>query len=350
MNSDIKQYSNTIQKDRNYLFDNIKAILVFSVVLAHYLRASASFEVSTFGGAIYILSFSYIMQGFLFISGYFSKNPEKCRKTAFQTFLFPYLVLMPFMYFIRYIVFGDASLDMTVPTMALWYLLTLFFYRFCLIYLTRIPYVLCLSFLLSIAAGCISLFSVTLSIGRTLGFLPFFLLGYFCNKETIEKIRKVPKWFSVLILISLVIFSIIMAQKNLIPLESWYFKSSYGSTGLTNFQGVLIRILLSVIAVGWIFIFINLIPHKKTILTGIGQNTMTVYILHIIIRYVIKDSGFYFGQDSFSYLILILLSVVSVWVFSRPMVSEAYHTIMDGFYEWIIKTFLQNAYEKIKEH
>ena len=125
------KYENKTEKiERNYLFDNIKGILIFSVVIAHFFRASSSFSVPTFGGVTYIISFSYIMQGFLFISGYFSRNLEKCRNTAFQTFLFPYLILMPIMYCIRLSIFGKAHFDLTLPTMALWYLLTLFVYQF----------------------------------------------------------------------------------------------------------------------------------------------------------------------------------------------------------------------------
>ena len=116
--------------ERNYLFDNIKAILIFSVVIAHYFRAASSFTPASFGGVIYLISFSYIMQGFLFVSGYFSKNLEKSKSKAFRTFLFPYFLLMPIMFCIRYFIFGSAHFNLTLPTMALWYLLTLFVYRY----------------------------------------------------------------------------------------------------------------------------------------------------------------------------------------------------------------------------
>src|SRR5665648_1200917 len=99
---------------RDYLFDNMKAILVFFVVLSHYISTSATFDIRTFGGLIYIISFSFIMQGFLFVAGYFSKNVEKCRNTAFKTFLLPYLVLMPIMYIIRYTLYGNASINLSL--------------------------------------------------------------------------------------------------------------------------------------------------------------------------------------------------------------------------------------------
>lgn len=344
-----KQNINTKDLDRNYLFDNIKAILIFSVVLAHYLRASATFDVATIGGAIYITSFSFIMQGFLFISGYFSKNLEKCEKTAFRLFLFPYLVLMPIMYVIRYVIFGDASLDMTVPTMALWYLLTLFFYRFFLKKILMIKNILLVSILLSLLAGCIPYFDETLSIGRTFGFLPFFLLGYFCKKIYIDKIMNIPKVFTILIFIILVGFSVYMSFSQAFPLEAWYFKSSYKSNDLTLIEGIFIRFVLYVVSISWIVVLINLTPKKRTWVVSIGQNTMSVYILHIIVRYMIKGLGIVVNQEIISYILLFVISVASVWIFSRPIVANCYQLSMDYLYKFFTKTIWQFLYKPLED-
>ena len=54
-------------KERNYLSDNMKVLLTFFMVSAHYIRISGSFDVSSFEAAyLYIIAFSFIMQGFLF--------------------------------------------------------------------------------------------------------------------------------------------------------------------------------------------------------------------------------------------------------------------------------------------
>lgn len=117
-------------KERNYLFDNMKVLLTFFMVSAHYIRISGSFDVSSFGGFFYIIAFSFIMQGFLFVSGYFSKNVDKCRLGAAKNFLLPYILLMPVMFVVRLGVFGDAKFDLLSPSHALWFLLVLFVYRF----------------------------------------------------------------------------------------------------------------------------------------------------------------------------------------------------------------------------
>lgn len=323
-------------RERDYLFDNIKAILIFSVVIAHYFRMSDSFALATFGGTAYVISFSYIMQGFLFVSGYFSRNLDKCRSTAFQTFLFPYLIFMPIMFGIRYFIFGNAHLDFTLPTMALWYLLTLFYYRFLLKDLVKIKKILPVSIVISLMAGFVPFLDSTLSLGRTFSFLPFFLLGYYFKGEWIEKLRAIPKAVGFLVLAALICISVSIAFLHLFPLSALYMKASYGATGLTWYHGIAVRTAILLISVVWIFVFINLVSRKRTILVSIGQNTMTIYVLHIIIRYIIKYYGHYFGQDILSYFILTAAAVLSLWMFSRPVFVKFYRIFTDTLYQWII--------------
>ena len=47
-------------KTRNHLMDNIKGILMISVITAHYLRVGGSFQLSSFDGTVYILSLIHI--------------------------------------------------------------------------------------------------------------------------------------------------------------------------------------------------------------------------------------------------------------------------------------------------
>ncbi|WP_051280499.1 acyltransferase family protein [Anaerovorax odorimutans] len=324
---------------RNYLFDNLKAILIFFVVFAHYIRVSATFEANTIGGVIYITSFSFIMQGFLFVSGYFSKHVDKCRETAFKSFLFPYFVLMPIMYTIRYFIFGEANFDITLPTMALWYLLNMFVYRYFLKDLINIQYILPISVILSLLSGCIDSIDETLSIARIIGFLPFFLLGYFSKEEHIKKIQQIPKGVGIFVSFILVGFSAILSYFNKIPIDAWYFKSSYNNLGISNIEGIVIRIFISIIALAWIVVFLILVPNKKTKLSYIGKNTMSVYTMHIIIRYIIKGFEIFSGENIVNYLLILLTAALSVWLLSRQIVADTYKSMIDIIYNTLKKFF-----------
>ena len=320
-------------KERDYLFDNVKALLVFSVVIAHYYKVGTDFTVSSFGGAVYVASFSFIMQGFLFASGYFAKNAEKAKKTAIKSLLFPYLLLMPVMYGVRYAVFGFATMDLLCPTMALWFLLTLFYYRYFMVYLIKIKWLLPMSVAVSLLAGFVPFLDETLSLGRTFGFLPFFVTGYYCQSEHIRKIRAIPKTVGWLVLAALIAYTALFAAKDPFSLSHLYLKYSYEACGTDNLTGLGIRILLSAVAVLWIFVFINLTSGKKNVLTLIGQNTMAVYVLHIVVRYVIKGSDIAEIGTPAVYLLLAAAAVLSLWLFSRTPVANAYQRFMDGLYD-----------------
>jgi fucose 4-O-acetylase-like acetyltransferase len=325
-------------ESRNYLFDNIKAVLIFSVVIAHYFRASASFDLPTFGGIVHTIALSYIMQGFLFVSGYFSRNLEKCRSTAFRSFLFPYMVLMPVMFCVRYLIFGKAHFDLTLPTMALWYLITLFFYRYFLKDLVSIGNILPVSIAVSLAAGSVPVLDSTLSLGRTFSFLPFFLMGYYFKEEWIEKLRRVPKAAAWLLLTVLLGLSAYAALHRIIPSEALYMKAPYESTGLTIEQGIAVRAVIMLISLAWIYIFIALLSERRTFLTRIGQNTMTIYVLHIIIRYVVKGIDGIFRHEVLTYVTLTVIAAVSVFLFSRPAIAQKYDHFINTMYRWAIKT------------
>ena len=61
-------------KERNYLIDNLKAIMIWVVVCTHYLHAANGFSTDSLGGATYLTMISCDMIIFIFASGYFSKK------------------------------------------------------------------------------------------------------------------------------------------------------------------------------------------------------------------------------------------------------------------------------------
>lgn len=327
-------------KERDFLFDNIKGVLIFCVVYAHFLHAT-TFELATWGGAIYSTFFCFIMQVFLFVSGYFSKKVDKCRATSVEVFLFPYVVLTVIMYFMRVLIFGGehASLHFIKPSMALWYLLVLFFYRYFIKDLAKIPYLLPISIVISLLSGLVPFLNENLSLGRVFGFLPFFVGGYLCTPAHLEKMRQIPKGISVPLLLILPAFGGVIAYTG-IGWHSILFKRSYASEGLGAMQGLFERGGLMLIALAWIIIFVSLLPRTKTFFSSIGQGTMTVFILHIIIRYEIKATKIFGQQDVYSYFCLLLCTAATIWFFSRPWVIDVYNWCLGFLYRgipWMIE-------------
>ena len=70
-------------KERDYMFDTFRGILMLSIPVSHFTKASANwyqalyepgFAHVSFCGFMYITINVFVMQAFMFLSGYFSKT------------------------------------------------------------------------------------------------------------------------------------------------------------------------------------------------------------------------------------------------------------------------------------
>ena len=76
-------------KQRDYMFDTFRGLLMWSIPLSHFTRVAGNFHQDSLSGVIYITINVFVMQAFVFLSGYFSKKPDRSKETSFHTFLWP---------------------------------------------------------------------------------------------------------------------------------------------------------------------------------------------------------------------------------------------------------------------
>ena len=324
-------------KTRTYLFDNIKAVLIIFVVSAHFIRMRGGFVPDDIGGLFYVTAFSFIMQGFFFISGYFSKNTEKCRRTAVQNFLFPYFVFMIIMHFVRYAVFGYSIFNLLKPSFGLWFFLVMFFYRYFIGKLGTVKWIVPVSLAVFIIAGCIPFFGRYLALGRLFSFFLFFIVGYSFDKEKMNKIRSIHKGWALLtaaLLLAAVYFINIRLS---VSVEMWHLKAPSADYGFDIVQGTILRLIMACIAFLWIFVLIILTPDKKTCITLIGQNTLPIFVLHLPVRYIIQQYGLPGNGNLLSCILSFLIAGITVYILSRPVVSRLYDHALNFMYSGILK-------------
>lgn len=324
-------------KERNYLFDTFRGILIWCIPISHFTRVGGDFSQGSLSGIVYITINVFVMQAFVFLSGYFSKKPERARETAFKTFLFPYLVFTVFFYFVRYGLFGNANLNFVVPAFALWYLLALFFYRFFLRDLLKIKHILMVSIVLYLLAGQVPAFDETLALGRMVSYFPFFMLGYYCTKERLEKIQEMRMWQTLILGIVLVGISCILAFYVHIPVGFYLLKGTAASLGIIWYADILLRAAVFFIAIGWIAFMFNILPNARNYVSYVGQNTMAVYIFHLVIRYIIKIYGLYQGNVVVYYLLVFGLASLCVVILSSPPIVKIYDFLVDSLYNIYLK-------------
>lgn len=319
------------------MFDSFRGLLMWSIPISHFTRVAGSFCKDSLSGIIYITINVFVMQAFVFLSGYFSKNPDKARKSAFKTFLLPYIIFTVIFYFFRLNFFGRANLTFLTPPFALWFLFSVFFYRYFLKDLVRVKHLLLISILLYVFAGQISYFDEFLALGRTISYFPFFLLGYYCTKENLEKLQTLKKSYVLLLGVVLIGVSIVLAYFVNIPVGFYLLKTYAVKLKITWLSDILMRILIFLLACGWIVFMVNVIPNKRTYLSYLGENTMPIYMFHLFIRYIVERYGIPNPNPFVYYGLTWGLASLCVFIFASPPISKAYNKLMDVSYDLLIK-------------
>ena len=308
-------------KERDYMFDTFRGLLMLSIPMSHFTKMSGNlyselymgggFPQDSLGGWVYITINVFVMQAFMFLSGYFSKKPDRARETAFSTFMWPYLVWTTVYWGVRFFFFGNAHLEYLYPPFALWFLFALFFYRYFLKDMVKFQWLLPLSLIMYLAAGQIEEFGDFMALGRMVSYFPFFLLGYYCSKERLAWIQQLKNHKIVLAIWGIVLVLISVALCKFGPNVGWYLlRESVDSFKFPWWYDTLGRIGIFFLSSAWIIWMVNVLPSKKNFISFVGMNTMPVYIFHLTLRYVIQFYGLYVGF--ISCLVVAWFAILSV--------------------------------------
>ena len=329
-------------KQRDYMFDTFRGLLILSIPMSHFTKMAGNqygamyltggFPEESLFGFVYITINVFVMQAFMFLSGYFSKKPDRAQETAFSTFMWPYLVFTVVYYFIRMFFMDGANLKLLTPPFALWFLFVLFFYRFFLKYMVKFNWLLPVSIILYLLAGQVEEFGNFMSLGRGLSYFPFFLLGYYCSKERLAWLQGLRKKPLFLVLLAAVLVSITFLLMHSDVKVGWYLlKQSVDSfPNMMWYEDTLMRILVFFVASGWIVLMVNIIPSKKSFLSFVGMNTMPIYVFHLTLRYVVEFYGIYMGV--ISCLVVAWFAVISLVLKNKYVYGAAIIISIIGCY------------------
>jgi len=276
------------------------------------------------------------MPAMAFISGYFSKDPEKARNQAFETILMPYLILNVCNYIFKMLVLREDYFGFRFfrPLWGLWYLLALFLWKFFLKDLIKIRFILPLSFLVGILSGFSKEFSTYMALGRVVCFLPFFLLGYYIKKEHIEEVKRIPRIAGFAVFIGTGVLSAVLAKSKMFDVEDLYLRSPYPEDA--DIEHMIIRVLIYVVALIMIFALIYLTGNQKIFLTNIGQNTMTVYVLHLFTIPLLEKLKI-LNNEPYLYLIYsVIMTALISYIYSLPIVKKIYDKAMNSLINLIL--------------
>ena len=336
INNDLIEEKN-IHNKRDSGLDCLKAILIILVVFGHsidYFKLDGIF--TKINGVLYI----FHMPLFIFISGYFSKKIEKAEGKIIKNILIPF-----FIFNTAYIILDQKTridgktseyLNIFMPVYAYWYLFSLFTWKVLLKYVTKFKFSILLIFLASLYVGIVNEANRFLSISRTIAFFPYFILGYYTNKEHIEKIRGLNKKITIPILLVLIAVTYVLSD-NVIDVELLKNAVSYHSLKVENLKGMYVRIFQFCMAMS---ISVCLTPQKNNYLANIGQKTITIYLISSFIQKLIcvfiENSNIdIIGNNAISISISIISTILIVLICSTDKVYEIYNKVIDWIYRKI---------------
>ena len=262
------------------LIDNIKVLVIFLVVFNHIIAFNLV-KVDTVVRYVWYAITIFHMPAFVFISGYLSKKPQNVLKN-FKNLLIPYVLGYTLTWYSQIWLGRSVDYEILRPTgSVMWYILALFIYRLTIEALGKIRFIVPLSILFALWAGTRPEFTTFLSSSRIVVFFPFFVAGYLWKSEYITAIRKFKgKW--ILVAISGVLLWAI--PNYMIPNEMGIaiFRGNHGYQlcGLTDPQGVILRLLMYLVSFVVVYTMLALVPDIKLPLTYVGRHTMGIYFFH----------------------------------------------------------------------
>ena len=297
---------------RSLYLDNLKFILIFFVVLGHFAHLNR--EIPIFG-LINNIIYSFHMPLFIFVSGYLSKNIVQQRKEEVYRILYIYIVFEVLnIVFSKLTLIGCGSTSIFYPSCQNWYILGIFFWRLFLPYFNLFQKKISLitAVILAFVIGFYEEFNTFLGLYRIIYFMPFFVLGSYCNDINLFKhkyIRFRYLFFTILFLSFTTIIVLSINGRDLNYAIAYAFTPSKGYASLSFnllFLRFGLRIIGFVTSIVISFCFLFLVPNKKTFFSHYGRYTLNVYVLHMFFVWPIN---WLFEHFNLPVLLMFLFSI-----------------------------------------
>lgn len=291
---DAKTGSATPAPGRDARLDNAKFILIALVVIGHAIGPLRDYGPAS---ALYYWIYFFHMPAFIMISGYLSRSfdasPKRVEKLVLALAV-PYLIFWTAHQAIYAVDRGGPpeTLSVLQPTYALWFLVALFVWRLSVPVWKRLRWPVLVAVLISVFGATASL-GETLSLGRLVSFLPFFVLGLSLRREHFAYLDRLwVRIASVLVLGATAVLAVPISEH---MSRSWLFWAS--SLTDRDIDPILpslgLRVGFMVLALAMSFAVLALTPKQRTWFTGLGAYTLFVYLGHSVVIVILQASPWY---------------------------------------------------------
>lgn len=329
------------------LWDNGRFIAIFLVVTGHAIQPLAGH--SDVAMWLYLAIYTVHVPVFVLISGYFAKAtpPGVSGLTSLLTSLvFPYLIFEALWSAIQWFVAGRHTVDFAKPSWTLWFLIALVIWKVSLPYVARLRWPLLTSIVISVSAGYVESITSTFGLTRTLGLLPFFVLGW-----KIKEWGLAGKWIdspravvpvrvaaAAVITLVLVLLAVFLDTWRAVGLKGFLFYDfSYATLGYPEWWAGAIRLGVMAVSMVLCFAFLALLPRRALWFTALGGATLYVYLLHTFVLYPFRQSGILAGDAAWWWLpVMIVLAAATTLVLASPVVRRIFRPLVEPRASWLL--------------
>lgn len=328
-------------------WDNLKFVLIYFVVLGHFINLLKGD--SYFIKGLHFFIYTFHMPAFLFVSGLFSKRTVDGHK---YERVIPYFFLFIFMKIFRFLVYsigsGKASgFGFFTETGVPWFALTLFLCYLLTMAVSRFPheYVMVMAVCIGMMAGYDKDLGGFLTGMRLFTLYPFFYAGYCADREKLTALveKKTVRLASWVVLAGTLAVSYLMQDRLYNKMNFLKGKAGYEALKLLPYGG-LYRGIYYVIALFLVICVVAVVPSKKCVISVWGKRTIQVFALHFPILWVmIKKLHFEkwlraILPGGYMYLVPAVALVVTV------VLSAGF---MEPFFNWLMHPKMQK--DEMKE-
>lgn len=311
-------------KARIALWDNARFVAIALVVLGHALTKTVAETDSSF--VLYVTIYLFHIPLFVFLSGFFASaeapTPERI-KSVVVDLLIPYLIFEFIWSMIQSVQAEQFLFNPLRPSWTLWFLLSLAAWRILLPYLVQIPMPLLVSTVLAVWSGYWSV-DQTLSLSRTLAFLPFFVLGWHAKAWGFQAWwqSRSPRQVVIIRTSGMVwlvgVLTLVWQSRDV--LREWGIRklltadTGYVDAGFEQWFAGGFRVGLFVLATTMIGAFVVSMPRRHLWISSLGAGTMTVYLLHSFVLAPLRATPVLSGSLSWWHLALIVVGSIALTV------------------------------------
>lgn len=332
---------------RDSRLDNAKFLLVALVVIGHALEPLRDYGLTS---AIYYWIYFFHMPAFILISGYLSRSFDASSRRVEKLVLslaVPYLFFWTIHQAIYTVERGGLpdSLSLLKPTWTLWFLVALFVWRLSVPVWKRLRWPVVIAVLISVFASTTDL-GTTLSLGRVLSFLPFFVLGLSLRREHFFFLDKLWVRLCSVVILGVTAFLAIPISDRLS--RDWLFwRDSLTDRDIDPLMpSIGIRLAFMGLALVMTIAVLALTPKRRTWYTDLGAYTLFVYLGHSVVLILLKASPWYDvleGTGPIGLGLTLVLALTLIFLLYTPWARKGMRWLVEPNPTWLLRQDTQSG-------